>query len=175
MLSREHRRASLSDAPWTGSLTGSAYEFLNQADVGAIRIHFLMKAPGVEGPLTQGDVPVDLAVWTEPQDDVSGAGLILDFRDATGDDSAFVARASPTTWRGERLMRMSVSDGATDENALNRAVAAMLRCHDQVCVGRATRRLTRRRAGPRSRVRRAGDLSGRRGARRRCWLPRRAR
>lgn len=82
------------DGPWTGSLTGSAYELRNQADVGAVRYHYLMEAPGVEGPLTQGDVTVDVAIRTEPQDDVSGARLIFDVQDGTGDYFAFVATAA---------------------------------------------------------------------------------
>jgi glutamate/tyrosine decarboxylase-like PLP-dependent enzyme len=35
---------------------------------------------------------------------------------------------SPTTWRGARLMRVSVSDHATDTDDVDRAVAALLRC-----------------------------------------------
>ncbi len=35
---------------------------------------------------------------------------------------------SGTTWNGMRLMRISVSDWATDENDVDRAVAALLRC-----------------------------------------------
>ena len=37
-----------------------------------------------------------------------------------------------TTWGGERLMRISVSDWATDEADVDRTVAAMLRCARQV-------------------------------------------
>jgi glutamate/tyrosine decarboxylase-like PLP-dependent enzyme len=39
---------------------------------------------------------------------------------------------SGTTWRGDRLMRVSVSDRATDEVAVDRSVEAMLRCARQV-------------------------------------------
>jgi glutamate/tyrosine decarboxylase-like PLP-dependent enzyme len=39
------------------------------------------------------------------------------------------AYVSGTTWRGRRLMRVSVSDWATDEDDVDRTVAAMLRCH----------------------------------------------
>lgn len=81
------------DGPWTGTLTGSAYELRNTADFGAVRYHYLMGAPGVDQPLTQGTVTVDVAVQTDPQDDVSGAGLIFDFQEATGDYFAFVTTA----------------------------------------------------------------------------------
>ncbi|MCP3977352.1 MAG: aspartate aminotransferase family protein, partial [bacterium] len=37
---------------------------------------------------------------------------------------------SGTTWNGERLMRISVSDWATDDSDVERAVAALLRCAD---------------------------------------------
>lgn len=37
---------------------------------------------------------------------------------------------SGTTWEGMRLMRISVSDWATDESDVDRAVAALLRCAD---------------------------------------------
>jgi glutamate/tyrosine decarboxylase-like PLP-dependent enzyme len=39
---------------------------------------------------------------------------------------------SGTTWRGRRLMRVSVADWATDEHDVDRAVAAMLRCAAEV-------------------------------------------
>jgi glutamate/tyrosine decarboxylase-like PLP-dependent enzyme len=42
------------------------------------------------------------------------------------------AYVSGTTWRGHRMMRISVSDRATDEHDVDRTVAAMLRCADQV-------------------------------------------
>lgn len=45
------------------------------------------------------------------------------------DGTAFV---SGTTWRGHRLMRISVSDWASDEHDVDRTVAAMLRCAQQV-------------------------------------------
>lgn len=41
------------------------------------------------------------------------------------DGTAFV---SGTTWRGQRLMRISVADWATDDDDVDRAVEAMLRC-----------------------------------------------
>ncbi|MFP4634591.1 MAG: pyridoxal phosphate-dependent decarboxylase family protein [Nitriliruptoraceae bacterium] len=41
------------------------------------------------------------------------------------DGTAFV---SGTTWRGHRMMRISVSDWASDEDDVDRTVAAMLRC-----------------------------------------------
>jgi len=47
----------------------------------------------VDRPLTQGTVTVDVEVRTDPQDDVSGAGVIFDVQEATGDDFAFVATA----------------------------------------------------------------------------------
>jgi glutamate/tyrosine decarboxylase-like PLP-dependent enzyme len=49
------------------------------------------------------------------------------------------AYVSGTTWRGRRLMRISVSDWATDEDDVDRTVAAMLRCRDQVAVADETR------------------------------------
>ena len=88
--------------------------------------------------MTLGGVVNDVAFnqvlvhWHAPEgrdrDEVNDAVVTAIQTDGT-------AYASPTTWRGERLMRISVSDWATDENDLNRAVAAMLRCHDQVCAG----------------------------------------
>jgi glutamate/tyrosine decarboxylase-like PLP-dependent enzyme len=42
------------------------------------------------------------------------------------------AYVSGTTWRDRRLMRISVSDWATDEDDVDRTVAAMLRGRDQV-------------------------------------------
>jgi glutamate/tyrosine decarboxylase-like PLP-dependent enzyme len=42
------------------------------------------------------------------------------------------AYVSGTTWRGRRLMRVSVSDHATDQRDVDRTVRAMLRCADQV-------------------------------------------
>jgi glutamate/tyrosine decarboxylase-like PLP-dependent enzyme len=45
------------------------------------------------------------------------------------------AYATGTTWRGERLMRISVSDWASDEHDVDHAVAAMLRCQDQLPAG----------------------------------------
>ncbi|MEX2504594.1 MAG: pyridoxal-dependent decarboxylase [Egicoccus sp.] len=50
------------------------------------------------------------------------------------DGTAYV---SGTTWRDRRLMRISVSNWATDEEDVERAVAAMLRCADEVVVARA--------------------------------------
>jgi glutamate/tyrosine decarboxylase-like PLP-dependent enzyme len=47
------------------------------------------------------------------------------------DGTAYV---SPTTWRGRRMMRISVADWSTDEHDVDRTVAAMLRCHDQVAA-----------------------------------------
>ncbi len=41
------------------------------------------------------------------------------------DGTAYV---SPTTWRGERLMRIAVSDWATDDEDVDRTLTAMLRC-----------------------------------------------
>ena len=35
---------------------------------------------------------------------------------------------SGTTWNGQRFMRISVSDWATEESDVERAVAALLRC-----------------------------------------------
>lgn len=48
------------------------------------------------------------------------------------DGTAFV---SGTTWRGHRLMRVSVSDRATGEDEVDRAVEAMLRCARGVTDG----------------------------------------
>jgi glutamate/tyrosine decarboxylase-like PLP-dependent enzyme len=45
------------------------------------------------------------------------------------DGTAYV---SGTTWRDRRLMRVSVSDWATDEGDVDRTIAAMLRCADEV-------------------------------------------
>lgn len=73
-----------------------------------------------------------LVHWNAPEgrdrDQVNGAVVTAIQTDGT-------TYTSPTTWRGERLMRISVSDWATDEDDVDRAVAAMLRCHDQVCAG----------------------------------------
>jgi glutamate/tyrosine decarboxylase-like PLP-dependent enzyme len=44
------------------------------------------------------------------------------------------AYVSGTTWRGDRLMRISVSDWATDEHDVDRTTAAMLRCHAAVAT-----------------------------------------
>jgi glutamate/tyrosine decarboxylase-like PLP-dependent enzyme len=41
---------------------------------------------------------------------------------------------SGTTWRGHRLVRISVADWATDEGDVDRAVAAMLRCADEIAA-----------------------------------------
>jgi glutamate/tyrosine decarboxylase-like PLP-dependent enzyme len=51
------------------------------------------------------------------------------------DGTAYV---SGTTWRGHRLMRISVADWASDETDVDRAVAAMLRCAE----GTAARTVT---------------------------------
>jgi hypothetical protein len=51
------------------------------------------------------------------------------------DGTAYV---SGTTWRGHRLMRISVADWASDEADVDRAVAAMLRCAE----GTAARTVT---------------------------------
>jgi glutamate/tyrosine decarboxylase-like PLP-dependent enzyme len=48
------------------------------------------------------------------------------------DGTAYV---SGTTWRGRRLMRISVADWATDEDDVDRTVAAMLRCARTVAAG----------------------------------------
>ncbi len=48
------------------------------------------------------------------------------------DGTAFV---SGTTWRDHRLMRISVSDWATDEPDVDRTVAAMLRCAQRLAAG----------------------------------------
>jgi glutamate/tyrosine decarboxylase-like PLP-dependent enzyme len=50
------------------------------------------------------------------------------------DGTAYV---SGTTWRERRLMRISVSDWATDGDDVDRAVAAMFRCHAAVTTGAA--------------------------------------
>ncbi len=72
-----------------------------------------------------------LVHWHAPEgrirDEVNDAVVLAIQADGT-------AYASPTTWRGERLMRISVSDWATDESDVHRAVTAMLRCHDEVCA-----------------------------------------
>lgn len=44
------------------------------------------------------------------------------------------AYVSGTTWRERRLMRISVSNWATDEDDVDRTVGAMLRCRDQVAA-----------------------------------------
>lgn len=46
--------------------------------------------------------------------------------------TAFV---SGTTWRDRRIMRISVSNWATDEHDVDQTVAAMLRCADEVAGG----------------------------------------
>lgn len=72
-----------------------------------------------------------LVHWHAPdghdRDEVNDAVVVAIQTDGT-------AYVSPTTWRGERLMRLSVSDWATDDADVDRAVVAMLRCHDQVCA-----------------------------------------
>ena len=45
------------------------------------------------------------------------------------------AYVSGTTWRDRRLMRISVSNWATDEHDVDQTVAAMLRCADEVAAG----------------------------------------
>jgi hypothetical protein len=45
------------------------------------------------------------------------------------------AYVSGTTWRERRLMRISVSDWATDEDDVDATVSAMLRCHEAVAGG----------------------------------------
>lgn len=88
------------DGPWTGVLTGSTYQLRNGTDGGAVRFHYLSDAPGATGPLTQGTVSVEVAVQTDPNDDVAGAGLVFDFQDASRDYFAFVVTA-----RGYALYR----------------------------------------------------------------------
>ncbi|MEX1162600.1 MAG: pyridoxal-dependent decarboxylase [Nitriliruptor sp.] len=66
-----------------------------------------------------------LVRWRPPDDHDPDA-----FNDAViaavqEDGSAYV---SGTTWRGRRLMRISVSDRATDQRDVDHTVAAMLRC-----------------------------------------------
>jgi hypothetical protein len=47
-----------------------------------------------------------------------------------------VAFFSGTTYRGERLMRIAVSDWATDEADVDRAIEALLRHADTAAAGR---------------------------------------
>lgn len=88
------------DAPWTGALTGSAYELRNATDGGAVRFHYLTSLPDASGPLSQGAVSVEVVVRSGANDDVAGAGLILDYQEATRDYFAFVVTA-----RGYALYR----------------------------------------------------------------------
>lgn len=66
--------------------------------------------------------------------------VLVRWRSPDGDEDAFTDRVieriqrdgtayfSGTTWQGRRLMRISVSDWATDKDDVDRAVAALLRC-----------------------------------------------
>jgi glutamate/tyrosine decarboxylase-like PLP-dependent enzyme len=70
-----------------------------------------------------------LVRWLPPEDVGPDA-----FNDAVvaavqADGTAYV---SGTTWRGRRLMRISVSDWASDEHDVDRTVVAMLRCADAI-------------------------------------------
>ncbi|GMQ86500.1 MAG: aminotransferase class V-fold PLP-dependent enzyme [Acidimicrobiia bacterium] len=68
--------------------------------------------------------------------------VLVQWLSADGDHDAFNDRVvaciqadgtaflSGTTWGGKRLMRISVSDWASDENDVDRAIEAMLRCAD---------------------------------------------
>lgn len=118
------------DGPWTGTLTGSSYELRNMTDVGAVRYHYLLEAPGVDPPLTQGTVTVDVVVKTDPQDDVSGAGLIFDFRERTGDYFAFVVTAGGYALyrrdgEGFRLLTADASDAVAADGLRRLAVRAV--------------------------------------------------
>lgn len=119
------------DAPWTGALTGSAYELRNATDGGAVRFHYLTTLPGASGPLSQGAVSVEVVVRSGANDDVAGAGLILDYQEATRDYFAFVVTA-----RGYALYRR-------DAQGLRALVAE---ASDLVRAG-AAHRLTARTAG----------------------------
>jgi len=64
-----------------------------------------------------------LVRWLAPNGDNAGlADTIMSAVRAEG-----VAFFSGTTYRGERLMRISVSDWATDEDDVDRAIEALLR------------------------------------------------
>lgn len=74
----------------------------NTTEPGVVRYHYLLEAPGVDRPASQGTVSVDVAVETDPRDDVSGAGPIFGFQETTGDYFAFVSTAggyAPYPWR----------------------------------------------------------------------------
>jgi glutamate/tyrosine decarboxylase-like PLP-dependent enzyme len=78
----------------------------------------------------------------EIRNDVVLNQVLVRFRDPTGQDDDGYTRAviervqeggeaffSGTTWRGEALMRISVSDWATDDADVDRAVAAVVAAH----------------------------------------------
>jgi glutamate/tyrosine decarboxylase-like PLP-dependent enzyme len=70
-----------------------------------------------------------LVRWSPP------AGVDGDvFNDRVTDATAADGRTyfSGTTWRGERCMRISVSDWATDEDDVDRAVAVLLELADRI-------------------------------------------
>jgi glutamate/tyrosine decarboxylase-like PLP-dependent enzyme len=70
--------------------------------------------------------------------------VLVRWRASDGDDDAYTDRLlaaiqadgtaffSGTTWQGHRYMRISVADWATDESDVDRAIAAVLRCSEDV-------------------------------------------
>ena len=64
-----------------------------------------------------------LVRWLAPDGDNDGSPDLV-MAGVRGEGTAFF---SGTTYRGERLMRISVSDWATDEDDVDRVVAALLR------------------------------------------------
>ncbi|MFC2153087.1 pyridoxal phosphate-dependent decarboxylase family protein [Actinomycetota bacterium] len=78
----------------------------------------------------------------EVVNDVVFNQVLIRWHAPTGDDDEYTDRLlaaiqadgtaffSGTTWQGRRHMRISVADWATDENDVDRAVAAVLRCSE---------------------------------------------
>jgi glutamate/tyrosine decarboxylase-like PLP-dependent enzyme len=94
-----------------------------------------LRASGVAEVANEVTFNQVLVRWLEPTErdpDAFNDGIVAAIQ---REGTAYV---SGTTWRDRRLMRISVSDWATDEDDVDRTVAAMLRCRDEI-AGAAVR------------------------------------
>ncbi len=80
------------DPPWTGTLTGRDYRLTNTSAPAHVRYSYLLSLPDVpHEPLSQGTAHVDVAVDTVYDATYGvGAGMLFDFRPASGEYIAFV-------------------------------------------------------------------------------------
>ncbi len=70
------------DGPWTASLTGASYRFVNTSSPTAVHFFYLLSLPGEpEHGLAQGTVTLDLSIQAET--DFAGAGILFGFEPTT--------------------------------------------------------------------------------------------